>query len=184
MRDINFFSIYSRRKNGSTGRTVGVVLGFVGFAVVVGGIYVALNFFLIGIRGQIKNIDNYLQSDAVREKAAAVEAFNANTRIIEDYAALVEEVLANLEATDYINAGRLDEISAALPVDVVMDKMAVTDNAVEFVYTVADLSLTAQLIAALSGLDCFESVALAGAESAAGGYQVTINAVLRGGDAR
>lgn len=182
MKDINFFSIYTKRKSGATYKALIALLIIGGIGLFIGGTYFALTYYLNGIKNETKSIDAYLQSDAVKNTVDAVEVYKSNEAILKQYGGLVEEVLVNLKASDYINSTRLDEISAALPVDVVMTSLEVTDNTATFVYTVSDMALSAQLIDALAQVQSIESVSLSDITAEeTGGYAVTLTAVLKGG---
>ncbi len=185
MRDINFFSVYTKRKNGLSTKAIAVLLVIAGVCILVGGSYLALVLHLSRIKNETRGIDLYLQSDEVKATLNAIEVHRANDGILTNYGAIIDEVLTNLKASDFINAARLDEISAALPVDVVMTNLEVTDNTAIFAYNVADVAMAAQLIAALTEVDSIETITLSGVTGSDTGigYSVTLTARLKGGAA-
>ncbi|NLV51539.1 MAG: GerMN domain-containing protein [Clostridiales bacterium] len=197
MRDINLFSVYSRRKHSSLLRILASVLVIAAIVVVIGGAYFALYFHHRKIQNETAQIDAYLRSDEVLGTVAAVDQYSRERTTLEKYEAIAEAVLENLKAGDLINSARLEQISAALPADVVLNSISVSDNNVNFVFFSPDVSVTAQLVYSLSNIDFFDSVSLSGVQAAAPqtvqepeegeepespGYTVGISAILKGGE--
>lgn len=188
MKDINFFSVYDKRKNGAAQTIVRAVLIFVVVLVFVGGGYAALMFYNRGIINQTAEINAYLQSDEVVRTITAMEKYRQDKLQLDKYSALVDDVLSNLKASEHLNAARMDQISAALPTGAVMDSIDVAGTEVSFVFRVADVALATKLVYALSQLDCFESVSFMGVFKIDANitgpqvnyYSVEISAVLKG----
>lgn len=197
MRDINLFSVYSKRRHSSLLKVLATVLVIAAIVVVIGGAYFALYFHHRNIKNETAQIEAYLRSDEVLGTLAAVDQYSREHTTLEKYEAIAETVLGNLKAGDLINSARLERISAALPADVVLNSISVSDNNVNFVFFSPDVSLTAQLVYSLSNIDFFDSVSLSGVQAASPqtprepaegeapespGYNVGISAVLKGGE--
>lgn len=197
MKDINLFSVYSKRRHSSLLRILATVLVIAAIIVVIGGAYFALFFHHRNIQNETAQIEAYLRSDEVLGTVAAVDEYSRARTTLEKYESIAETVLANLKAGDLINSDRLERISAALPADVVLNGISVSDKTVNFVFFSPDVSVTAQLVYSLSNLDFFDSVSLAGVQASvtsepfytaygeipeSPGYNVGISAVLKGGE--
>lgn len=186
MKDFNFFSVYTKRKTDTTQKTLKVALIIASAAIVIGGAYAGLTYYRGFVDNKAAEIDAYLMSEEVNNNLAAIRQYESTEAIIGQYSQMIGEVLKNLKAGDYINSGRLDEIGAALPQSVAMKSIQVQDRAAVIEFNVPDLVTAAQLVTALSALDCFQSVSLAnidGGDAAAVSYTATVNAVLKGGAA-
>jgi hypothetical protein len=200
MKDINFFSVYAKRRDSALLKTTGILIIFLGILVVIGGTYLALNLYCRSIEHKAQDISDYLNSEEVAKTLAEVERYSNGSTVLDRYEGMIDEIEANLQATNYIGSPRLDAISAALPSDVMMSSISVAQNTAEIVFEVPDLTVSAQLVSALSALPFFESVAVESIDAdstmfaamvnnqSTGGtgagylYEITVSAVLKGGD--
>lgn len=186
MKDINFFSVYSKQKNAVAGKTLKAVLITAIVVLVIGGSYAALTLYRVGMDRESARIDAYLLSDEVGAKVAAINKYNYDQSIIDQYGQMVNEVLKNLDASDTMNSARLEIISASLPDGISMKSISVQDNLANMVFSVPDLAAAGQLVTILTASECFSTVSLTnieGAEIYGGMYAATVTAILKGGDA-
>jgi hypothetical protein len=186
MKDINFFSVYSKQKSVSTGKKLKAFLIVIAVILVVGGSYVALFLYRGSIDSEAARIDTYLQSDEVRNKVAAVNKYKSDLSILDQYGLMVDQVLKNLKAADYANAERMDKVSAALPAGVTMKSISIEKKTAVIAFYVPDVATAAQVVTALAALDCFKSVSVLDIDGSAEQgvtYTATIGAELKGGDA-
>lgn len=184
MKDLNFFSVYSKRRTTFTDTNIkiGVVIG--ALIILVGGSYLALDTYKAGLEQETAKLQAVLSSDEVVSKLDTVNKLNFNAGLLDQYEGMLTEILQNLKAADYMNSVRLEKINAAMPAGAAMQSIKVDNQTVTFEFNVIDVNMASQLIDALSSLDILQSVIPAGINGSVtnpGVYIVSISAVLKGG---
>jgi len=158
MRDFNFFSVYSEKTNTLLSR----ILVFTAFAIllaaIIGGSYFLLYLRLEGINAQIDEIDEFLNSDTVRDDQQTLTVLKGKLGIITRYSILTENIRLNLDSVDYFRVSVIEAIAAALPEGATLSDISSSGDQLFLSFEVDTVDTSAKLLYELEQLSCFSSV--------------------------
>jgi hypothetical protein len=116
MYDINFFSVYKKKKNKNSALKIFIavflLLFVLGNALLIGG---GLMLFS-RLEASIAEKDAYLKSKEVQDKIIEAERIKQEAALSNEYLSLLQSATAKLQKTNTLNTALLDQIRAMTPV--------------------------------------------------------------------
>jgi hypothetical protein len=183
MRDYNFFSVYSEKTNSLLSRVLLCFVFVVLVGALIGGSYFLLYLNLQGVNAQIDEVDEYLNSDAIKEKQQTLTELKGRLGLINRYISVTDAIRINLDAIDFFKVSVLEALASALPSGATVSNMSSSGDQLFISFNVDSVDTSAKLLYALEALPCFKSVAPQSIKlnEKTGVYDYYVTAVMTGG---
>ena len=182
MRDINFFSVYSDKSSVAYKRKHMMEIGII-IILVIALIYAGLFFWKMSMERETQQINEFLMSEEAQKSIAEYNLQSAKLEAIQNYNAAADNLIGGLDKAHNLSSEKLDIISRALPVSAKVKTLSYSDGDISMSIQAPSLAVAAQTQVRLEDTKIFQKVDLLNAVSAeGGGYNFSINAVLKVGE--
>lgn len=126
MFDMNFFSVYKKRRAKSKGLVVFLVV-FIVFLIMLNGLLIGGGLYLFGqIEQEIADKEAWINDPATREKIQEAAQIRQEADLVEEYYTLIQTVGDNMVMLKHVDSALFDDIRQLTPVDVEFMNMMIS----------------------------------------------------------
>lgn len=135
MYDLNFFSIYKKRKSKSKGLKIFIIV-FVGILILANALIFFGRYWLTNsMQNEINTKESQLKSQEILDKVTEAERITKQAALVKEYLKVITEVNTNLKTNDYINRALFEHIQSLIPLTSSIKSMAIEDVSVRMSIT-------------------------------------------------
>jgi hypothetical protein len=181
MYDINFFSVYKKKKAKNNGFKI--------FAIVFLGLFVLGNIIVIGagllvfsgLEASIKEKEAFINSAETKDKITEAARIKQEATLTNDYLALLKSSAAKLKQIDNLNTALLDKVRSLTPATTSFTVANYKENRINLECLSTLITDPMDMYHAFLGDPTFATVTLSGIDYSGSAVQFNISCQLAGG---